>query len=64
MSYSKKPMNRKIGGPREDNPTEEQAKDESIVSLSMTKAVMRMKKPVMKVEIICKEKLEVNQPFF
>lgn len=57
-------MNRKIGGPREDNPTEEQARDESIVSLSMTKAVMRMKKPVMKVEIICKEKLEVNQPFF
>lgn len=28
MSYSKKPMNRNIGGPREDNPTEEQARDE------------------------------------
>ena len=35
MSYSKKPMNRKIGGPREDNLTEEQARDESIVSLSI-----------------------------
>lgn len=30
MSYSKEPMNRKIGGPGEDNPTEEQARDESI----------------------------------